>query len=126
MKRTILSVLLAGIWITVSEFLRNELLFKSHWIDHYQSLGLEFETRPINGMLWMIWGFIMAYLIFKLLESFSFFMAMVLSWLAAFVMMWITIYNLQVLPLKLLVFAVPLSMAEVIVAGVILKKLKLE
>lgn len=124
MKRTILSVFMAGIWITGSEFIRNEWLFKGHWVNHFQSLGLKFETLPFNGALWVVWSFILAFLIFKLIQNFSFFMTMVTAWLAAYVMMWITIYNLQVFPLGILIYAVPLSMLEVIVAGIIINKLK--
>jgi hypothetical protein len=71
----------------------------------------------------MIWSFTLAYVIFKLSQKFSFKEAILLSWLAAFVMMWVTVYNLQVLPLKLLVAAVPLSLFEVAVAGFIIKKI---
>jgi hypothetical protein len=122
MKKPFLAIIIAGIWITVSEFLRNELLFNSYWVNHFSSLGLKFATLPINGMLWMIWSFILAFIIFNLLKKYSFKETMLISWLAAFVMMWITIYNLQVLPLMLLVFAVPLSIIEVLVAGLIIRK----
>ena len=123
MKNKILAIILAGIWVTVSEFLRNELLFKSHWVNHFKSLGLKFETLPINGTLWMIWSFTLAYLILRIMKKYSLVQSLILVWLAAFVMMWITIYNLQVLPLKLLLFAIPLTMLEVAVAGMIIKKL---
>jgi hypothetical protein len=124
MKKTILPITIAGIWITVSEFVRNEFLFKNYWINHFDSLGLRFETLPLNGILWMIWSFILAYVIYKLLQKFSFRETLFLAWLTAFVMMWITIYNLQVLPLRLLLFAVPLSVVEVAIAEVIIKKMQ--
>jgi hypothetical protein len=123
MKKAILSVAAAGIWITVSEFVRNEYLFKNLWVDHFSSLGLRFETLPVNGILWMMWGFTLAFVIFKLLQKFSFQEAILLSWLAAFVMMWITIFNLQVFPLKLLMAVVPLSLIEAAVAGFIIRKI---
>jgi hypothetical protein len=116
MKHPIFKIILAGLWITVSEFLRNEVLFKSYWINHFNGLGLKFTTTPINGILWMIWSFILAYLIFKLLTEFTFMETFIIAWLSAFVMMWIVIFNLQVLPMKLLVFAVPLSILEIVVA----------
>jgi hypothetical protein len=47
MKKTVLPILLATIWISISEFLRNEILFKSYWIQHYQKLGLVFPSDPI-------------------------------------------------------------------------------
>ena len=126
MKKAILPIALAGIWITASEFVRNEFLFKRYWVDHFDSLGMRFATLPLNGILWIIWSFLLAYVTFRLLQKFSFRDALCLAWLAAFVMMWITIYNLQVLPLRLLLAAVPLSLAEVAIAGVILKKMEKE
>lgn len=123
MKEKIFSVVAAGVWIVVSEFVRNEFLFKSYWVDHYNSIGLKFETLPLNGILWLVWSFAMAYLIFRLLQKFSFSEAVFLAWLAGFVMMWITIYNMQVLPVRILIVAVPLSLLEVLVAGVIIRKI---
>ena len=122
MKNTVLPIVLAGIWITVSEFLRNEFMLKSYWVDHYLSLNLKFETLPINGVLWMVWSIILALVIYTLLTRFSFVQTFVIAWLAAFVLMWITIYNLQVLPLALLLPAVPLSMLEVLIAQLIINK----
>jgi uncharacterized membrane protein len=72
MKKTILPIVIAGLWITVSEFVRDELLFKSYWVDHFASLGLKFETLPINGLLWTVWCFILASVIYRLLQKFSF------------------------------------------------------
>jgi len=121
--KKILAITLSGFWVTFSEFLRNELLFKRYWIYHYNSIGLKFETLPINGILWVVWSFGLSYLIFRLNQKFSFRDTIILSWLPAFLFMWIIIYNLQVLPLMLLVFAVPLSLIEVFVASVIIKKI---
>jgi hypothetical protein len=48
-KKTFLPVLLATIWISISEFVRNEFLLKAYWTDHYESMGLVFPSEPING-----------------------------------------------------------------------------
>jgi len=122
-NKRILPIALAGIWISVSEFIRNELLFKSYWVEHFHFLGLKFVTLPINGVFWVIWSFILAYVVFKLSQKFSFKETLFIAWLTTFLMMWITIYNLQVLPIKLLVVALPLSVTEVFIAGFIVKKL---
>jgi len=37
--------------------------------------------------------------------------------------MWITAFNLQVLPLNLLILAIPFSLIEVLVAALIIKKI---
>ena len=33
MTRTMLAILASGTWISLSEFARNELLFKSYWLE---------------------------------------------------------------------------------------------
>lgn len=122
MSKKVIVVILAGIWITLSEFLRNEIIFKNLWENHYVSMGLSFETLPINGFLWVVWSFLFAFLIMRFLEKFSFKETVVISWILGFLMMWITLFNLQVLPVILLFFAVPLSLLEIVIAGFIIKQ----
>lgn len=122
MKKVWLGVFLAGLWITISEFIRNEFLFKGYWVNHYNSLGLSFKTLPVNGIFWMIWSFLLAYLLYKMIPKFSWLETIFLTWIVAFLMMWITLFNMKVLPLGLLYFGVPLSLLEIIVAGYIIKK----
>jgi len=124
MKNSILPIFLATVWITCSEFLRNEILFKELWVERFQSLGLTFQTLPINGILWTVWSFLLALIIFKLLQKYSWQETLLFSWIPSFLMMWITIYNLQVLPLPLLAVAFPLSLVEVGVAIAILQFFK--
>lgn len=116
-------IILAGFWIALSEFVRNELLFKSYWVDHFNSIGLLFITTPLNGVLWLVWSLLLAYSISIFLQKFTFTQTVFLNWLVAFVMMWVVIYNLQVLPIRLLLFAIPLSLLEVFVATWIIGKL---
>jgi hypothetical protein len=123
MKKTILALSISTIWITFWEFLRNEILFKSYWTNHFESLGLKFETLPLNGILWMLWSFLLTLLVFKLLQKFSWKETLLLSWISSFLMMWITAFNLQVLPLTLLLIAIPLSFIEILVAILIIKKI---
>ncbi len=118
-----LSILLAGLWMTASEFIRNELLFKDKWTGHYQELGLVFPSEPINGIVWVIWSLISAGMIYILLKKFSYWSAVVISWVFIFVLMWLVIGNLGVLPFGLLIFAIPLSLLEVIIAALIMKKM---
>ncbi|MCB0424973.1 MAG: hypothetical protein KDD13_10080, partial [Mangrovimonas sp.] len=56
LKNTILPILLATVWISISEFVRNEFLLKSYWTDHYESMGLIFPSESINGAVWGIWS----------------------------------------------------------------------
>lgn len=123
MKKSILPILLSTIWISVSEFVRNELLFKSYWVDHYNSLGLVFPSEPINGAMWGVWSLVFAVAIFIVSKKFSLLQTFLLMWVIGFVLMWIVIGNLGVLPFGILLFAVPLSLLEVFVAVLIMKKM---
>jgi hypothetical protein len=123
MKKTILPILLSTIWISISEFVRNEFLFKSYWVDHYNSLGLVFPSEPINGAMWGIWSLVFAIAIFTVSKKFSLLQTFLLMWVVGFVMMWIVIGNMGVLPFSLLLFAVPLSLLEVFFAVIISKNL---
>lgn len=120
MKKTVLPILLATLWISLSEFLRNEVLAKSYWTDHYQSLGLTFPSAPVNGAVWGLWSLLFAITIFILLKKFSFWETILLSWFVAFVLMWVVVGNLGLLPSGLLFLAVPLSLLETLVATYIL------
>ncbi len=46
------AVLGAAVWISISEFVRNEFLVKSYWIEHYSAMGQVFPSAPVNGALW--------------------------------------------------------------------------
>lgn len=118
-----LAIFLAGTWISLSEFVRNQLLFSSHWVDHYAAMGLDFPASPINGMVWGLWSFTFAGLLYVLLHRFSPKQTFVIGWVAGFVLMWLVIGNLQVLPYGLLWYAVPLSMVETAIAVLIIKKI---
>ncbi|HOO46037.1 MAG TPA: hypothetical protein PLM29_07410 [Deltaproteobacteria bacterium] len=122
-KKTILPILCAAAWISVSEFLRNELFFKSYWTGHYEGLGLVFPSEPLNGAVWGLWSLLFAVAIFIIAKRFSLLQTTLLSWSVGFVLMWAVIWNLNVLPEGLLYFAVPLSLFETFLAAWIIKKL---
>jgi hypothetical protein len=122
-KKTVLPILLTTIWISISEFVRNELLLKSFWVEHYKELGLVFPSEPINGAVWGLWSLLFAISIFIISKKFSLIETTLLSWLVGFVLMWVVIGNLNVLPYGILLYAVPLSLLEAFVAAFIIKKL---
>ena len=122
-KNIILPVLLATIWISISEFVRNEFIVKSFWINHYNGLGLTFPSEPVNGAVWGIWSLLFATAIFIISKKFSLLHTTLLSWFVGFVLMWFVIGNLGVLPYGLLLYAVPLSLLESFLAAWIIKKL---
>ena len=123
LKKTILPVFLATVWISISEFVRNEFLFKSYWTDHYHEMGLIFPSEPINGAVWGIWSLCFAIAIYIIAKKFTLLQTTLLSWFVGFVLMWLVVGNMGVLPYGLLVFAVPLSLLEAFLATFIIKKL---
>jgi hypothetical protein len=121
--RPALTILLSGIWVNASEFFRNEVLLKNYWLAHFKSLGMTFPSEPRNGLVWVVWGFVFAAAIYSLSRSSSLLMTTSLSWLFGFVLMWLATWNLNVLPLGILVYALPLSLLETFVASYISQRL---
>jgi len=122
-KKTILPVLLATVWISISEFVRNEFFLKTYWTDHYESLGLVFPSEPINGAIWGIWSLAFAIVIFIISKKYNLLQTFLLSWFVGFVLMWLVTGNMGVLPYGILIFAIPLSLLEAYLAALIIKKL---
>jgi len=122
-KKTILPILLATTWISISEFARNESLLKNYWTEHYKSLGLVFPSEPVNGAVWGLWSLCFAITVFIIGKKFSLLQTTLLSWFAGFILMWISSGNLGVLPSGILVYAVPLSFLEAFLASYIVKKM---
>jgi hypothetical protein len=82
-----------------------------------------FPEEPLNGAVWGIWSLSLAVVIFILSSKFTLIQCTFLSWFIAFVMMWLVIGNLNVLPFGILPIAIPLSLLETWVACLIIYKL---
>ncbi len=121
-KKTVLPVLLATIWISISEFVRNEFLLKTYWTDHYQQLGLVFPAEPVNGAIWGLWSLLFAIAIYIISKKFTLIESTLFSWFIGFVLMWVVLGNLHVLPWAILYLAIPLSLLETFLASYIIKK----
>lgn len=122
-KNTLLAIILSTVWISLSEFVRNEFLLKSYWTEHYQGLGLVFPSELINGAVWGLWSLLFAAAIYVISRKFSLLETTLLAWLVGFVLMWVVIWNLDVLPVRMLIFAVPLSLLEAFLAAWIVQKI---
>jgi len=119
MKRLILAVVAAGVWMNISEFIRNELLIKNIWVDGFKMLGLVFPSEPINGSIWGLWAFIFATMLVWLTTKFSVLQSTIITWLLGFALLWLGMWNMGILPSGLLFWAVPWSFIEVFVAAYI-------
>jgi hypothetical protein len=69
-------------------------------------------------MVWGLWSVVMAVVIWAIRSRFSTLESIAVGWIAVFVLMWLSIGNLGVLPFGLLPVAVPWSLVEV--AGTVL------
>ena len=125
LKKTILPILAATIWISISEFVRNEFLLKSYWTNHYKSMGLIFPSEPVNGAIWGLWSLCFAISIYIIAQKFSLLQTTFIVWFIGFIFMWLVIGNMNVLPFGILPFAIPLSILESFLASLIIKKVKI-
>ena len=124
-KKTVLPILIATIWISISEFVRNSFLLHNFWTEHYKTLGLTFPEQPINGAVWGIWSLCFAIAIYIFSKKYSLVQTTFLSWFVGFVFMWLVAGNLGVLPFGILLYAIPLSLLEAFVATYIIFKLSI-
>jgi predicted neutral ceramidase superfamily lipid hydrolase len=122
-SRRILAVILTGIWVNASEFFRNEVLLKTYWVNHYQSLRMTFPSKPQNGMIWVAWGFLFAIAIYLISRKFNLIQTTLVSWFMAFVLMWVVTWNLNILPSAILIYAIPLSLLEAFIGSYICRKI---
>jgi hypothetical protein len=117
------AIVLAGIWVGLCEFVRNQFVLVTRWQNHYREMGLEFPSKPVNGMMWMVWSFLMAGTVFAISRRFGLWQTTLIAWVLGYVMMWAVIWNLSVLPLGILPVAIPFSFVEALGAAFICRKL---
>jgi hypothetical protein len=117
-------VLLVAIWINFSGTLRWMLFAKSRFDALYKGRGLDFPNALANTILWILWGVLAAVLVVSLSRKFSMLHTFFLSWLAAFAMHWIVLWNAAALPLDLLWIAIPWSLVEVFIAALLSNRLQ--
>jgi hypothetical protein len=74
-------------------------------------------------VIWVAWGFLFAMAIYWVSRKFNLIHTALLSWLMAFVLMWVVALNLNVLPSAILIYAVPLSLLEAFIGSYICIKI---
>ena len=121
--RVVLALLAATAWISINEFVRNQLALLDEWTAHYTGLGLAFPVAPINGAVWGLWSLAFATVILILAKRFTLVETAGLAWCIGFVLMWLVIGNLGVLPYGILAIAIPWSMVEAFGAAWLVKRI---
>ena len=122
-KKTILPIILIGFWINISITIGWILILEGHWIEKFQSINLVFPTGLTNNIVWMIWGFMLATIIFIFSKKFSLWHTTFLAWFVAFIMMWVIVWNVGVLPTGMLLFNIPNTLFVTFLGTAICKKL---
>ena len=123
LKKVGLPILLTGIWINISITIGWMLILKSYWVEKYQSLNIVYPLGLMNNIVWMIWGFMLATVIFILSKKFTLVQTTFISWFVAFIMLWVIIWNIGVLPTKMLYFNILNTLFITYIGAVICNKL---
>jgi len=117
--KTIWQIFLVSLWINISESLRWILFSKPHIDKHYNTLNLVLPNEPINNIIWLIWGIIMAAMIFIISKKFTLLQTTFIIWVTVFVMHWFALWNSAVFPAQILWLVIPLSFINVLVGTLI-------
>jgi len=121
LKKAIWKILLVSIWINIFETLRWMLFAKPEIDMHFNAANLILPNEPINNLLWLIWGIIIAVMIFIVSKKFKVLQTTFIVWITVYVMHWIALWNMAVLPINILWLAVPLTFINVLVGALISK-----
>lgn len=120
-KKTIWQIFVISIWINIFESLRWILFAKPDVDTYFKAANLVLPNQPINNILWLIWGIIIAVMIFIISKKFSVLQTTFIVWITVYVMHWIALWNMTVLPINILWLAVPLTFINVLI-GVLISK----
>lgn len=120
-KKAIWQILLVSLWINIFESLRWVIFAKPDIEMYFKAANHVLPNQPINNILWMVWGVIIAIMIFIISKRFKLLQTTFIVWITVYVMHWIALWNMAVLPIKILFLAIPLTFINVLV-GVLISK----
>lgn len=112
----------SAVWIALNEFPRDHLLLIDQWTTHYASKGLTFAGEPVSRAVWGFWSLSFEVAIFFMARRFSLLETGALAWGAGYVVMWLVVGNLGMLPMSILHYAIPWSLLKAFGAVWIVKK----
>jgi hypothetical protein len=118
-KKAIWQILIVSLWINIFESLRWILFAKPDIDMHFKAANLVLPNGPINNILWLVWGIIIAVMIFIISKKYKVLQTTFIVWVTVYVMLWIALWNFAVLPIKILLLAVPLTFINVLVGALI-------
>lgn len=120
-KKAIWQIIVISIWVNISETLRWVLFSKPYLADLYKSMNITLPNEPINNILWLIWGTIIAVMIFIIAQKYTLVKTTFIIWIIVFVTHWIALWNFAVLPTSILWVVIPLSFLEIFIGALISK-----
>lgn len=124
LRKAIWQILLVSLWINIFETVRWILFAKPDIDMHLKASNLVLPNNPINNILWLIWGIIIAVMIFIISKKFKVLQTTFIVWITVYVMHWIALWNMAVLPINILWLAVPLTFINVLVGALICSRFK--
>lgn len=125
-KKTIWQILLVSLWINIFETLRWVLFAKPLIDDHFKAANLVLPNEPINNLFWLIWGIIIAVMIYIISKKFSVLQTTFIVWIIVYVTHWIALWNFSVFPMNVLWLAVPLTFINIFVGAFICSRFRSE
>ncbi len=120
-KKAIWQILLVSLWINIFESLRWVIFAKPDIEMYFKVANHVLPNQPINNILWMVWGVIIAIMIFIISKRFKLLQTTFIVWITVYVMHWIALWNMAVLPVNILWLAFPLTLINVFI-GVLISK----
>ncbi len=122
--RTVVAVLAITAWISVHEFVRNQVVLVEHWTAHYAGLGLAFPAAPLNGAVWGLWALLFAVAVVWLAQRYTLWAVGLTAWGVGFGLLGGGIGNPGGAPGGLLPVALAWSLVEAFGAAWIAHRLK--
>lgn len=121
-KKAIWQILLVSLWINIFESLRWVIFAKPDIEMYFKAANHVLPNQPINNILWMVWGVIIAIMIFIISKRFKLLQTTFIVWITVYVMHWIALWNMAVLPINILWLAVPVIFIIILVGASICSK----
>lgn len=121
-KKVIWPILLVSLWVNIFETLRWISFAKPEIDMHFKAANLLLPNEPINNILWLVWGILIAVIIFIISKKFKVLQTTFVVWIIVYVTHWIALWNFSVLPINVLWLAVPLTFINVFVGALICSK----
>lgn len=122
MKNAI-AILAAAVWLSLLEFLRDQYLVQSYRIEQNQLHGSMYREEPLMGSAAGIWSLFLAIYIFLVTRKLGNWYATIAAFSGCLLLMWVINGDLRVMPVRLILFAIPLILLESFIAVWIIRRI---